>query len=496
MLVFWIGACAAQFAPNLIFDYKLRCAVAGLQNIGDGMQSLVHVQNYRSIATRVDRDAPVERKGNLVLNAWWGQVPSSPPLDEERTSATGMYFSSAPIPRAWLRFLRRRRTVGARDMATLDRLRRADVRNAQFSGCPTSTLKRPTRARPVSSESDVLIIDVHESDLHRIPPSLVNRAVFLTQDVHNCSVDIVRSASDRLVRLAEASLVVTTRLHVAMPCLAIGTPVVFLHQHLAGGSDDRLSGLSRFLTSLELANTNGWSSPQVQHRDEFDAMRSQLNEVLSASTTTACTLHPTTFAPPDFARRVVFNMILPTNKHLKLDPIASSMESIFRTYTQATLNVAVTSTTLGHMRMISERLTTLGYDVRLLSMNGSDAQDFAFSAKANAFLGTIFAREYNAHWHSHISDFLRYVMLYKHGGVYLDTDMLMLKQLPDTVVDRHGRVVRPFAVWSVAWTTHTLLFCTVVIFFLLLLSSATEGPHFRMMFVFPSLFTFASCHWS
>ena len=51
-----------------------------------------------------------------------------------------------------------------------------------------------------------------------------------------------------------------------------------------------------------------------------------------------------------------------------------------------------------------------------------------------------------------------------------------------------------------SWTTHTLLFfyfeygdylCNVV--FLSLSLVFRQGPHLRMMFFFPSLFTFASC---
>ena len=57
-------------------------------------------------------------------------------------------------------------------------------------------------------------------------------------------------AQNLLDRIAQAKLVITSRLHTAMPCLAFDTPVIFLHNDL---NDVRFTGLLKFLK----AYTNG-----------------------------------------------------------------------------------------------------------------------------------------------------------------------------------------------------------------------------------------------
>ena len=206
---------------NIILDYKDRCGVVRVQNVGDSMESLVSVQRYRSISERTDRDKPININGNVMLNAWWDPLPAKPPVDEMNAQPVGMFVSNHAVKelsQEWRSFFAHHPRVGARDMESLRLFQDAGVSNAYFSGCPTSTLQRPTRAGPRGNK--VLIIDVHSSDIARFPPTILNKGSYLTQNVPNCSVDIIKAAANRLIELAEASLVITSRLHVAMPRLS------------------------------------------------------------------------------------------------------------------------------------------------------------------------------------------------------------------------------------------------------------------------------------
>jgi len=58
-------------------------------------------------------------------------------------------------------------------------------------------------------------------------------------------------AQKRLDEYAQAKLVITSRIHCALPCLAFGTPVIFIHQNLA---DPRFSGLLEYLHHYSVSN--------------------------------------------------------------------------------------------------------------------------------------------------------------------------------------------------------------------------------------------------
>ena len=52
-------------------------------------------------------------------------------------------------------------------------------------------------------------------------------------------------AEELLSRYAKAQLVITSRLHCALPCLAMGTPVIFIHPKYH--EDTRFAGLREIL---------------------------------------------------------------------------------------------------------------------------------------------------------------------------------------------------------------------------------------------------------
>ncbi len=100
--------------------------------------------------------------------------------------------------------------VGARDPATVRTLKKAGI-ESEMIGCATLTLPKYTGAR-----SGCVRIDDHSPECE------------LTQAHDNLPwYSQCECARQRLDLLRTAELVVTTRLHVVLPCLAFGTPVMF-----------------------------------------------------------------------------------------------------------------------------------------------------------------------------------------------------------------------------------------------------------------------------
>ena len=170
--------------------------------------------------------------------------------------------------------------VGARDYATLNLLKSKGI-NAFFSGCLTLTLGETYQNRV---GTDIYFVDVLFQPYFlgrrkRILRKLFGDEIYKSAKriKHNYFVRHYRDEdsrfqlADSLLKLYQnAQLVVTSRLHCALPCLAMGTPVVFVD---GGISSDRIrfEGLDRMLNTVKLhggkVETN-FDLKTVRNKDE------------------------------------------------------------------------------------------------------------------------------------------------------------------------------------------------------------------------------------
>lgn len=157
------------------------------------------------------------------------------------------------IPKDELEFYIKCGDVGCRDLYTVNYLKGLGV-NAYLTGCLTLTL--PKRSEEESCKANkVYIIDVSEENRNVIPDSIKKEGILLSNIYRHKNVgDAKRLTFDETLeehRLAEeriellrrtARLVITGRLHIAAPCLAMGIPVILLKKHYGDrfGFIDRL----------------------------------------------------------------------------------------------------------------------------------------------------------------------------------------------------------------------------------------------------------------
>ena len=212
-------------------------------NIGDEIQTLAIAQHLPNVAGFVDRDELSAWSGDpfaVVMQGWFTK--------DERT------FPVAPqITPVWLGFhlgdhvrhilhrdevrtaFRETGPIGCRDARTVDLLTAAGI-DAYVSGCMTTTFPKRT-VDPVDG-GRVYLVDTSGVPLpdHLRGPDSVRvthqGAAWWSQDAKRV---LARDLLEEY-RL-HARLVVTTRLHCALPCVAMGIPVVFVGDM----SDTRLS---------------------------------------------------------------------------------------------------------------------------------------------------------------------------------------------------------------------------------------------------------------
>lgn len=141
--------------------------------------------------------------------------------------------------------------IGCRDLYTLKFLRNLGC-SAYFSRCLTLTIPKRVGANITDK---VYFVDVPDSAIRLFPNQILERAVIKKQKwikVGNEAWEVTYSrAKDILEDLRKASLVITSALHCAAPCVAMGIPVLLISLNPAENAN-RFSALSGIVESKTL----------------------------------------------------------------------------------------------------------------------------------------------------------------------------------------------------------------------------------------------------
>ena len=106
-----------------------------------------------------------------------------------------------------------------------------------------------------------------------------NRSKLTSQAVRNCHADGMAKAILRQQQYAEARLVMTQRLHVASPAIALGAPVIWISGKFAAADGPaRLGGMDQFfLTNTDAYQLSSWYDlPTMRNRHAWDRVRTGL----------------------------------------------------------------------------------------------------------------------------------------------------------------------------------------------------------------------------
>lgn len=134
-----------------------------------------------------------------------------------------------------MQYLKRFEPIGCRDVHTKKMLQSNGIQ-AYLNGCLTITLPRNNN---VKSEKYVYLVDAPVQLKKFIPEELLKNAKCCTQQEYfdpDVQIDEIRKNAMRQYReyKTKASLVITSRLHVAAPCMAWGIPVIFVKDQVDG----------------------------------------------------------------------------------------------------------------------------------------------------------------------------------------------------------------------------------------------------------------------
>ncbi|PIE62665.1 MAG: hypothetical protein CSA25_04175 [Desulfobacter postgatei] len=207
-------------------------------NLGDSMQLIALETIYSKMGIDLNKivrigwhDLPCYDGEPVILPIVSGIESSFGALRENRQ------FSSKirPVYISYVRFndmdaedaeyLRQFQPIGCRDEYTYSQCRRFNIK-AYINGCITALL--PDRAKP-QKNGKVFLVDPEPELLQYIPNHLLEDSITMSHIVRSeDDFDALSYAKVVYERYkSEARLVITKRLHCALPCAAAGIPVIF-----------------------------------------------------------------------------------------------------------------------------------------------------------------------------------------------------------------------------------------------------------------------------
>lgn len=164
-----------------------------------------------------------------------------------------------------IEYLKKHEPIGCRDEITLLALRKYNI-SAYLNGCLTAILPLGDSDK----RDTVYFIDVPLSLKKYIPTSLYDKCKYVTHQKYydtDYSIDsIIDEIKTRYEEYNEkAKLVVTSRLHAASPCMAMGIPVIFVKDIV----DERFSWLDKYIPLYERNQWESinWDSKRVEYED-------------------------------------------------------------------------------------------------------------------------------------------------------------------------------------------------------------------------------------
>lgn len=282
-----------------ILSYKKSTRSGGRSwtNLGDPIQSYAMVKLYEEMGileselVKVSRNSSKLYDGEYVVLPYncynlvfdkYGSNDSLPVSNKIIPVFVSFHLHSRELKQDLLQQLKAYEPIGCRDEETLKLMRGYNIR-AYLSGCVTATLPKRQK-NPKNGKT--FFVDCPESLMPFIPQELLNNAQFETH------MPYIPRTSDEFfltdeeernyyelgvnqLKLYEnnADLIVTSRLHVAAPCMAMGIPVILVGDNF----DGRFSWIDRFLplyTPSEFGEID-WNPSPIDYEEEKELIKKQ-----------------------------------------------------------------------------------------------------------------------------------------------------------------------------------------------------------------------------
>jgi len=267
-------------------------------NVGDNIQSLAAKQFLPQVDKLLNREKLAEYKGEktkLIMNGWFTHnIHNWMPSDDIEPIFVSFHMNNTAAPfmlsKKGIAYLKKHQPIGCRDQFTADTLNAKGI-DAHFTGCLTLTLDsykvddserddaiyivdplysypRPEKIFYNAKATVRNILNGTAFQLSKkkkylkkfISEEVLNAAEFINQEPpSNTYTDDEKfeMAETLLTKYAKAKLVITSRIHCALPCLALGTPVIFINGFDSFVDSCRFDGILELFNRIDVNSKTG-----------------------------------------------------------------------------------------------------------------------------------------------------------------------------------------------------------------------------------------------
>jgi len=250
-------------------------------NIGDYIQSLAARQFLPQVDRLVERDAIADYQGDrvrVIMNGWWHFYKGNAvPSKQINPLYVSIHITNPQeVTQETIEHFKQHEPIGCRDHTTMKFLQGKGV-DAYFSGCMTLTLGRTYAVPPEERTNTVYYVNF---DKNIFVNYLKSKFTFLTNFFpakarrqldnviqtcvpnfsqcrriyrdHTVPLSMSHEENFRLADIylrdyARAKLVVTSKIHCALPCAGMGVPVILM---MNKPDDPRFDGIKELLNHM------------------------------------------------------------------------------------------------------------------------------------------------------------------------------------------------------------------------------------------------------
>jgi hypothetical protein len=256
ILYFFIHKNKIQHFSNR--NVKFGVMWANTVNIGDDFQTLAAINLLKKNNIHeyifINREKLSEYDGEpvvLIMNGWYmHDLSKFPPSNKITPIFISVYVEHEKLISQNIDYFKKHEPIGCRDLSTKKLFEKYDIK-AYFSGCLTLCFDEHKQ-----KGNKNYIVDLKGSN----GGTLSNKDINLNTKINNLEYIEhnyfndgeknrlkyrLQEAEKILNKYRKANLILTSRLHVALPCRAFNTKVKFIHQNYY--KDKRFKGLTEIL---------------------------------------------------------------------------------------------------------------------------------------------------------------------------------------------------------------------------------------------------------
>ena len=297
----------------------------GSRNIGDYIQTKAVIDMIHPINHKVlDREGLHKFKGSkikTIMNGWFMENPKNWPPNNNISPLFISFHINPSAERDLLKpeslnYLKQYEPIGCRDTYTQNLLQKNGIKS-YYSSCITTTFNRDKYITNKTQPEGIIVIGAFDrlnpsidfSSIYRLLLSLIKypihklkyllKKISFENHLRNQNIIVKRYqqitkrkisshnqglklANDMLKEIAKSEIIITSRIHAALPALAMGLKVVFINEGLSHKNHKtRTADVNKFFMTVSLKEFFMTNLDTIQKRTDHKKYFKKIKETVT-----------------------------------------------------------------------------------------------------------------------------------------------------------------------------------------------------------------------